>query len=127
MKKFTTFLAMILISGLAFAGSYGDISIEDLEKKIAAGEVTLIDVNGTSSYKKGHVPGAIDFQANAKNLKELLPENKDALIVAYCSGPRCGAYKKAAKMAEKMGYTNVKHLSAGISGWKKADKKVEMN
>ena len=46
------------------------------------------------------------------------------LIVAYCGGPRC-AYKRAAGAAEKLGHTNVKHLSAGISGWLKAGEKAE--
>ena len=37
----------------------------------------------------------------------------------------CGAYAAAAKKAKELGYTNVKHLSAGISGWKKAGEKTE--
>jgi rhodanese-related sulfurtransferase len=32
------------------------------------------------------------------------------------------AYKKAAVAAKELGYKNVKHLSAGISGWKDAGK-----
>lgn len=55
----------------------------------------------------------------------MLPKDKDALIVAYCGGPRCGAYASAAKAAEKLGYTNVKHLTAGISGWQEAGEKME--
>jgi rhodanese-related sulfurtransferase len=35
------------------------------------------------------------------------------------------AYKQAATAAEKLGYKNVKHLSAGISGWKDAGEKTE--
>jgi rhodanese-related sulfurtransferase len=35
------------------------------------------------------------------------------------------AYKSAATKAEELGYTNVKHLSAGISGWKEAGEKTE--
>ena len=31
----------------------------------------------------------------------------------------------AAKAAKELGYTNVKHLSAGISGWKDAGEKTE--
>ena len=34
-------------------------------------------------------------------------------------------YKTAAEKAVALGYTNVKHLSAGISGWKEAGEKVE--
>jgi rhodanese-related sulfurtransferase len=58
------------------------------------------------------------------NLKSKLPANKKALIVAYCANPMCGAYKRAAAAAQKLGYTNVKHYSPGIMGWKKSGAKV---
>lgn len=124
-------VALSLSAALAFAGEekkkdkVEDISIKDLKKAIEEKKVTVIDVNGTDSYKEGHVPTAIDYEANAKKLKEVLPKEKDALIVAYCGGPQCGAYKTAAKAAMALGYTNVKHMSAGIAGWKKAGEKLE--
>jgi rhodanese-related sulfurtransferase len=102
-----------------------EISIEDLKKAIDDKKVTVIDVNGTDSYKSGHIPTAVDFEANSDNLAKVLPKEKDALVVAYCGGPQCGAYKAAAKAAMAMGYTNVKHLKSGISGWKEAGEKTE--
>lgn len=102
-----------------------DISIKDLKKAIEEKKVTVIDVNGTDSYKDGHIPTALDFEADAKKLEKKLPKEKDALIVAYCGGPACGAYKQAAKAAMALGYTNVKHLPDGISGWKSAGEKTE--
>ena len=106
-------------------GQYPDVSVKELKAALEKGQVTVIDVNGTDSYKDGHVPGAIDFEASEDKLAKLLPKEKDALIVAYCGGPQCMAYKSAAKKAVALGYTNVKHLSAGISGWKAAGEKVE--
>jgi len=35
------------------------------------------------------------------------------------------AYQTAARAAKDLGYTNVKHLSAGITGWKQAGEKIE--
>ena len=55
----------------------------------------------------------------------LLPADKQTLVVAYCGGPKCKAYEKAVTAVEKLGYTQVKHLSAGISGWKKAGEKMD--
>ena len=104
---------------------YPDVTVKELKQAIEKNKVTVIDVNGSDSYKEGHIPGAIDFEANAEKLEKVLPKDKNALIVAYCGGPQCQAYKAAAKKAVAMGYTNVKHLSAGISGWKGAGEKVE--
>jgi rhodanese-related sulfurtransferase len=104
---------------------YPDISIKDLKKAIDKHTVTVIDANGTESYTDGHIPGAINFATDADKLAAKLPKDKDALVVAYCGGPQCMAYKAAAEKAVALGYTNVKHLSAGISGWKEAGEKVE--
>lgn len=126
MKKFTaTLLALAVSSIMAVAGEFPDISHKDLKEAIAEKTVTLIDVNGSSSYKEGHIPGAIDFTAAEKDLASKLPEKKDALVVAYCGNEQCGAYAAAAKKAKELGYTNVKHYSKGIAGWKEAGEKTE--
>jgi len=125
MKKFLALIAAAFVSVTAFAGEFADISIADLKKAIDEKKVTVIDVNGSSSYKAGHVPGAIDFSANKADLASKLPADKNALVVAYCGGPSCSAYKAAANAAEKLGYKNIKHLSAGISGWKSAGEKLD--
>ena|SRR5687768_15824687 len=109
----------------AAKSEYPDVSIKDLKAALEKKEVVVIDVNGTDTYKEGHIPSAIDFEANADKLEKVLPKDKNALIVAYCGGPQCMAYKAAAKKAVALGYTNVKHLPAGISGWKEAGEKVE--
>jgi rhodanese-related sulfurtransferase len=125
MKKLvSTLLACAFTAVTVWAGEFPDISIADLKKAIADKKVVVIDVNGSDSYKKGHIPSALDFSA-VKDLAAKLPKEKDALVVAYCGGPSCQAYQAAAKKAKELGYTNVKHLSAGISGWKQAGEKTE--
>lgn len=124
MKKLLA-LALSLIAASAMAAEYPDISISDLKTAIAEKKVVVIDVNGSDSYEAGRVPTAIDFQAKGGELEKALPADKDTLVVAYCGGPSCSAYKKAANKAKELGYTNVKHLSAGISGWKKAGETLE--
>ncbi len=102
-----------------------DISINEVNKLAESKSAVIIDVNGDESFKAGHVPGALNFAAIKDNLAASLPKKKDALIVAYCGNPKCGAYLRAAKAAQKLGYTNIKHMSAGISGWKAAGMKTE--
>jgi rhodanese-related sulfurtransferase len=125
MKKLLGLAVALAFSALVFAGEYPDISIKDLKKAIAEKKVTVIDANGTESFESGHIPTAIDFESNSAKLAKVLPADKNALIVAYCGGPKCMAYKQAANAAEKLGYKNVKHLSAGISGWKDAGEKMD--
>lgn len=125
MKKLITLLASAFVAISAQAGEFPDISIAELKKAIAEKKVTVLDVNGSDSFKKGHIPTAIDFRANKDQIAGMLPSDKSALVVAYCGGPTCGAYAAAAKKATALGYTNVKHLSAGISGWLQANEPTE--
>lgn len=119
MKKLLFLFLPFMVSSL-FAGEYPDISVKELQAALKDGKVAVIDVNGKKSFSRGHIPTAIDFSSQGKSLSKLLPSDKGALIVSYCGGPGCGAYKRGADAAAKLGYKNIKHLSAGISGWKKA-------
>lgn len=125
MRKLTALGAATLFTVAVYAAHYPEIQINELKSAIATKNVTILDVNGTDSYRQGHIPGAIDFTANKEKLASVLPKDKNALVVAYCGGPKCSAYQAAAKAAKGMGYTNVKHLTAGISGWQAAGEKME--
>ena len=125
MKKSIAILVAAVVAVSAYAGDFTDISIKEVKKLAESKSVVIIDVNGDESFKAGHVPGALDFAAIKDNLAVSLPKQKDALIVAYCGNPKCGAYLRAAKAAQKLGYTNIKHMSAGIAGWKAAGMKTE--
>jgi rhodanese-related sulfurtransferase len=128
MKK--TLLAFIIsslvaVSAFAGKGKYPSISHDELKQAVATNAATIIDVNGSKSFKEGRIPGAIDFAKLKDNLAGALPADKNALIVAYCGSPSCGAYAKAAEAAAKLGYTNVRYYSGGISGWKEAGEATE--
>ena len=127
MKRLTAFLGTLLLTALVALGGekFPDISHADLKKAIAEKRVTLIDVNGSETYKAGHIPGALDFETAEAGLAGRLPADKAALIVAYCADEHCGAFAFAAAVARELGYTNVRHYSPGIVGWKKAGEKAE--
>ena len=125
MNKNLLLAASLLFTLNAFAGSFPDISLNDLKADIATKKVTLLDVNGPVSYANGHIPGAIDYTAHTADLAKVLPADKNALIVAYCGNEHCGAYARAAEAASKLGYTNVQHFKPGIAGWKSAGEPTE--
>jgi rhodanese-related sulfurtransferase len=125
MKKLSAVLLALTVAVSAFAGEFQDISVKEVKALTKSKKAVIIDVNGTESYNKGHVPGALNYDAIKDKLADKLPSNKDSLVVAYCGGPKCMAYQSAANAASKLGYKNVKHMSAGISGWKDAGEKME--
>jgi hypothetical protein len=96
MKKILALAATLFLSASVFAGEYPDISVKEVKALVASKKAVFIDVNGSESYAKAHVPGALDFDAIEKDFAKSLP-----------------------------GYKNVKHMSAGISGWTAAGEKTE--
>lgn len=125
MKKYIALAAAALISASVYAGEFADISIKDVKAAAEAKNAVIIDANAPASYKAGHVPGALSWAEIKSDLASKLPADKNTLIIAYCGNPKCGAYLQAAKAAEKLGYTNVKHMSAGIAGWNEAKMPTE--
>jgi len=127
MKKLIATLATVVFAASVFAAEFPDVSIKEVKALSQSKKAVIIDVNGTESYNEGRVPGALNYDAVKDKLSSVLPADKSTPIVAYCGNPKCKAYKEAAEAAAKLGYTNVKHMSAGIKGWKDAGEKTEKN
>lgn len=81
--------------------------------------VMLIDSRPyKGKYIKGHIPGAVSIPDTEFDKKaDMLPKDKDALLIYYCQGVKCKLSHKSAKKAEKLGYTNVKVYSKGYPDW----------
>lgn len=82
----------------------------------AKNRVTVLDVNSKQSWIKARVPAAINLDPTTYTESDL-PADKESMLVFYCSNPMCRKAPNAARRAKKMGYTNAKVMSAGISGW----------
>jgi rhodanese-related sulfurtransferase len=126
-KTIIASIALFAAVGIVRAAdtTYPDITHDELVKALETRSVTLLDANGTETYKEGHIPTAIDFQQAEKSLASVLPADKNTLIVAYCGNEQCAAYRSAAKAASDLGYTNVKHYAKGIVGYKASGAKIE--
>jgi rhodanese-related sulfurtransferase len=92
------------------------ISPHDLQQALGRGTVTVVDVNSPGSWKEAHVPGALNLDPLAYSAADL-PADYQPLLVFYCSNPLCRKAPNAALRAEKLGYENVRVMSAGIKGW----------
>ena len=100
------------------------VSPADLNQLVQGRQVTVVDVNSPQSWAKAHVPGALNLDPAAFTDGDL-PQDKAASLVFYCSNPLCRKAPTAARRAKKMGYPNVKVMSAGISGWLAAELPTE--
>lgn len=91
------------------------ISPQELHERMQHGALTIVDVNAPQSWLRARVPGAVnlglDFDAAA------LPPDLAMPLVFYCSNPLCRKAPGAARRAKKFGYTDVRVMSAGITGW----------
>jgi len=113
-----TLLAALCLTFSLAAADFADVSHAELVSAIESKSAVIIDVNGSKSFAKTHIDGALDYEAVKGDLASKLPADKSTLIIAYCGSPQCGAWKKAAAAVSELGYTNVKHYSGGLAGWK---------
>lgn len=124
-------------------GGYDLVTTEDLKRWIDGGKAMLIvdTMPFEESYKKMHVPGAVQFlfpipDMNEWDAKEtggkteeefikLLGDDKEKSIVFYCGFVKCTRSHNGAAWAVKLGYKNVYRYSGGIFAWKGAGYPVE--
>ncbi len=86
-----------------------------------AEDVMIIDARPYKvKYVKGHIPGAVSIPFSEFDKKtNLLPKDKNTLLIYYCGGVKCKLSHKSAKKAKALGYTNVKVFSKGFPEFKK--------
>lgn len=104
-------------------GNYAAVSAEWVKKQIDTGaDMVLIDSRPRKTkYNKGHVPSALSIpDSQFEKQTELLPKDKNKLLVFYCGGFKCKLSHKSAAKAISLGYTNVKVFAAGYPAWKQA-------
>ncbi len=124
-------------------GGYDVVATEELKKWIDSGkDMVIVDTMPyEDSYKKIHVPGAVQFlfpipDMNQWDINEtdgksqddfikLLGSDKDKPIVVYCGFVKCTRSHNGAAWAVKLGYKNVYRYSGGIFAWKGAKYPVE--
>ena len=127
MKRVASLFFFFLLTAFVFGAppEIAAISQKELQAAIKSRSVVILDANGSASYHDGHIPGAIDFVAHKKDIANLLPTDKNSLIVAYCANEYCPHYLIAAQAAIALGYTNVRHFAPGIAGWIKSGEPVK--
>lgn len=115
-------------------GGYKIVATQELKKWIDEKKLMLIvdTMPFEASFKKQHVPGAVQMEfpipemtsiddKTKDALIKLLGPDKDRLIVFYCGFTKCTRSHNGAMWAKKLGYKNVYRHPGGIKGWVEAE------
>ena len=119
-------------------GGYQIVTTEELKGWIDGKQDMLIvdTMPLEDSYKKQHIPKAVQFELpidelsqlddkTKADLEKLLGPDKNRRIVFYCGFTKCGRSNNGALWAVRLGYTNVYRYPGGIKAWMEADYPVE--
>jgi thiosulfate/3-mercaptopyruvate sulfurtransferase len=137
-KELDTEKSAVTFAGEVERGGYKVVATQELKSWIDQKRPMLIvdTMPYEDSYKKQHVPGAvqmlfpipemtkIDDKTKAE-LEKLLGSDKDRLIVFYCGFVKCTRSHNGAMWAVKLGYKNVYRHPGGIKAWTEADYPIE--
>ena len=63
-----------------------ELTVAEVAARLGQRDFYVFDNNGAGRWGRGHVPGAKNLNAHSYEASAL-PENKDATLVFYCSGP----------------------------------------
>jgi thiosulfate/3-mercaptopyruvate sulfurtransferase len=124
-------------------GGYDVVTTAELKQWIDSGkDMVIVDTMPyDASYKKNHVPGAVQFlfpipemtqwntrETDSKSQEDfinLLGSDKNKIIVIYCGFVKCTRSHNGAAWAVKLGYKNVYRYPGGIFAWKGAGYPME--
>lgn len=119
-------------------GGYDIVTTAELTELKASGEaIVIVDTMPyEASYKKNHIPDAVQFLFPIPEMKEwdaketagqteedfiaLLGADKEKKIIVYCGFVKCTRSHNGALWAKKLGYQNVYRYPGGIFAWKGA-------
>src|SRR5215217_5450099 len=104
--------------------SIEQVSVAQLNEKLAESDVQIVDVRRPAEYVNGHVPRA--FNAPLASLDKSvgpLPLKKNKLTAVICAG----GYRSsaAASLLENQGFSNLINVSGGTGAWINAGYPVE--
>lgn len=83
--------------------------------------IVILDNRSAADYEAGHIEGAvrlIDTDITDEAVLARHAKAKNAPILFYCNGLKCGRAAKATEKAVGWGYTNVHYYALGLEEWK---------
>jgi rhodanese-related sulfurtransferase len=100
------------------------VSAAELERRLARGDVVVLDVRPEQEYRAGHIAGARSAPMPLlDDLAAKLPKRRE--IVAYCRGPYCVYADDAVRLLRQRGL-KARRLDVGFPEWRRAARPIEI-
>ncbi|MGM0384776.1 MAG: ArsR/SmtB family transcription factor [Actinomycetota bacterium] len=113
-------------AGNTSRGDNGDVEEmghDELQRRLEAGTVTLIDVRPRTEYDAGHIPGAVSHPFDTL-LEAARTWSPDSEIVAYCRGAHCVMAHDAVRLLAANGI-HATRMEDGMLEWRVSGRPVE--
>jgi rhodanese-related sulfurtransferase len=124
-------VALFIIAGVNQRGQAADqqftvITTDQLKAMVDDMKpMMLIDARTKDEYQEAHIDGAVSMpEKTFDDNIAMLPADKNALLVLYCNGVKCGKSRKAAAKAAAKGYTNILVYGEGFPVWEEKGYKI---
>jgi rhodanese-related sulfurtransferase len=128
-----TVVSVVLTLGFAKAALAGDgplsitgattVNADDLLALVqTSSDLIIVDNRTIADYESGHIEGAlhlIDTEMSDEAVLARVVKDKDAPILFYCNGVKCGRAANATAKAVQWGYSRVYYYALGMAEWKK--------
>jgi len=102
------------------------ITRQELQQRIAEGNITVLEALPVSYWEAEHLPGAIAFPLDdIDGQAARLLADKAATIAVYCSNTACNNSHVVAERLTRLGYSAVFRYTEGKEDWIGAGLPVE--
>jgi rhodanese-related sulfurtransferase len=131
-------LAMLslAVAGTCFAGesqsaplpakssAIKNVGVEEFDRLRTGKNTITLDVRTAEEYTRGHVPGAVNVDWNAKDFAEKVAAlDKSQTYLVHCAAGVRSA--KACARMTKLNFKKLYNLEGGFKAWEEAGKPVE--
>ncbi len=94
---------------------YQELSWEEADNLLAAGDVIVLDIRAEDSYQKAHIPGAIHL--STKGLSDFCkrPDREEQKVLVYCYHGISS--QSVAQHLIQNGFVHIYSLKGGFEEW----------
>jgi len=115
-------VAVLADEYLGDRGAVEQLTADELQERLASGEVVLLDVRPEAEYRGGHIAGARSAPLDElPSVVSTLPKRAD--VVAYCRGPYCVYADDAVRLLRARG-VRARRLDVGYPEWRRAGRPI---